>query len=843
MRNFDFTPDPRVLIALTHTAISPMDALCELIDNSIDSFYSARQQGCPIDSPIITIKLPKKSEIAEGTGTILIRDNGPGMSPDDAEKAIKAGFSSNNQYDALGLFGMGFNISTGKFGIITTLQTSQKHSSTYLRTVINLNELTRTKNYSIPAQELEKGIGTPFAPEQSGTIVEVREWWPDGNANAGFVMKLVKYGMPKIREEIGRRYATLLRQKRMRIAVNNEFCEAYEPCVWSEKRYVSRNGVNIPAKITIDHVVGSTRHCAKCKAIVAETADKCPSCGANAFRTIEERLTGWVGIQRFDHETNYGIDLIRNGRTIRPAEKSAFFEYVDDLKNVTRDYPIDQQYGRIVGEVNLDFVPVDFLKQDFIRSSIEWQKAMDYLRGTSSLQPKQAGASENDSPIYRLYQGYRRVRNFGRGDMYMGYWDADKKKAQRISRATEADYYQKFKDRIPGYFDDEEWWKLVESADVPPVDPLPACPNCGTQNLKEAEECCICGEILIGKQCIAVTCAKTIPQSALNCPHCGKSQITEVLEPWQCNICGRKNISTDDLCKGCKSPRGTISPISEKELLHSSDKIDALCLENFVVPLTNSHKSSPLKIEVYSTHRVLETPRLKEPIPVISYKSTGSIRIFLNMAHSYFTECGLSRELLVASEIALYVFNAGHASLHQFPEHNICNLVWAVLQSAWKEAVEISPETVYTEAKNLLDDIRRELASNLGMEGSQYFDLMSDEEKRIFTRTFLPNLAEMQKQIETGRYINHVPFSFILTLFSEDPNLFFDGKVWNTKISYEEGSRFLSPDSYKGIVDEIIQKYKCVLQELIFNCENQSKDLIALQRTRLGIEFLRREMR
>ena len=60
-------------------------------------------------------------------------------------------------------------------------------------------------------------------------------------------------------------------------------------------------------------------------------------------------------------------------------KKNAFFEYVDEFKHVTKDYPIDSQYGRIVGEINLDFVPVDFLKQDFQRSSDERQRAMTFI--------------------------------------------------------------------------------------------------------------------------------------------------------------------------------------------------------------------------------------------------------------------------------------------------------------------------------------------------------------------------------------------------------------------------------------------------------------------------------
>ncbi len=46
---FNLTPDPKILIALTHTPLQPLDALCELIDNAIDSFSVAKLQGSPIE--------------------------------------------------------------------------------------------------------------------------------------------------------------------------------------------------------------------------------------------------------------------------------------------------------------------------------------------------------------------------------------------------------------------------------------------------------------------------------------------------------------------------------------------------------------------------------------------------------------------------------------------------------------------------------------------------------------------------------------------------------------------------------------------------------------------------
>lgn len=470
---FDFTPDPKVLIALTHTPMKPMDALCELIDNGIDSFAVAKLQGVKVENPSVTIDLPRQSDINNGGGRLRITDNGPGMSSENAEKAIKAGFSGNNPYDTLGLFGMGFNISSGKIGNRTTLMTALADSDEYLRVVIDLNHINNTKDYSLPVYVEKKGSSAIFDVGQSGTIVEIDDWWPKGDPNHGFISKLIKLGRPTIAAQIGRRYATILRGAEVTIRVDGDKCEPFEHCVWGDNRYVTRGGVQIPARIEINKDFGTTRRCSKCTAIVETGSNSCPSCGCTEFRTIREKVTGWLGIQRFDDDSFYGIDLIRNGRAIRIGEKDAFFNYYDDLQKQTKDYPIDSPYGRIVGEIHLDAVPVDFMKTDFQRSSAQWQRAIEYLRGTTSLQPKKMGEVKNESPIAQLFHGYRKVRNIGRGDMYMGTWDAAAGKAKRISRETEQEYYTKFKAKLKGFYDDAEWWKLVETADQPPY----ACCN------------------------------------------------------------------------------------------------------------------------------------------------------------------------------------------------------------------------------------------------------------------------------------------------------------------------------------------------------------------------------
>ena len=87
---FDFTPDPKVLLALTHTPMQPLDALCELIDNAIDSFYSAKIQGILIENPMVLVTLPSRKQLMNNGGIIRVQDNGPGMSADSAEKALRA---------------------------------------------------------------------------------------------------------------------------------------------------------------------------------------------------------------------------------------------------------------------------------------------------------------------------------------------------------------------------------------------------------------------------------------------------------------------------------------------------------------------------------------------------------------------------------------------------------------------------------------------------------------------------------------------------------------------------------------------------------------------------------
>src|SRR5688572_6871099 len=115
----NITPTPEVLVALTRTPITPLDALSELIDNALDSFRAAEIAGQPSAVRHVVIEIPGLAAVDRGEGLIRVRDTGPGLTAEQIADAMRAGFTSKNHFDTLGLFGMGFNIATGKLGRIT----------------------------------------------------------------------------------------------------------------------------------------------------------------------------------------------------------------------------------------------------------------------------------------------------------------------------------------------------------------------------------------------------------------------------------------------------------------------------------------------------------------------------------------------------------------------------------------------------------------------------------------------------------------------------------------------------------------------------------------------------
>ena len=827
----NISPDPNILIVLASTPLKPLDALCELIDNALDSFLAAKRAGYHIESRWVRITIPRPAQIDNGEGVIRVVDNGIGLDNEGLEGALKAGFSTKNKYDQLGLFGVGFNIATAKLGQKTVVTTAKPDSTGKLpefalRTSIDLPEMKRRNNFEIPLETVPR-------PER-GTVVEVSGWWPTGTPNERFALELAKISRAKLLEQLGRRYATVLRDPELRInmTVNEESVIPSEHCVWSENRSVSRARLGvIPAKISFDHVLRTARRCEKDGNFMAEGELECSACGGTKSKSIEERVRGWIGVQRFDDKSNFGIDIIRNGRAIRVAEKDAFFVFTNDVGANELEYPIDSHgYGRIVGEVHLDHVPVDYTKQDFERPSREWIEAMQFLRGGGLQAKNRPDGERNGSPLGKIFDGYRKTKNFGKEDMYMGVWFESG--TQRISRDVEQAYFQKFKAKEPGYHDDAKWWELVENATVPPVRPMVHCSNCSAENPEGVEECAGCGEIIIGKNCI--DCDTRIRRSANTCPTCGGNQRVEATGPWRCQTCEHLNHSDETSCGLCGLDKNASNPMSPDELLATATKIDDLSFASQTFRYVDGSLTQQLSVTTYSVPKDRLKPLHNQPSVPTYVPSGGALDkmdIYIDRSHAFFTELGFTPEFAVSTQVATFLQEIKGSITHG---KSTLNQTHKVLQALFSERVSISTESVRRLCEEIVEQIvdlvvECEWARGLSSE-------MTGDEREELVRKLqeLGLVSQLDNLQQTGTFVRYVPRT-LPRIYRDEP------EKWNGAVFADDTSSLtdFAPATAAKFKERNKNHTLRALEECAEFLEWPTSDEIVLRRVKSSVNYLK----
>ena len=93
----------------------------------------------------------------------------------------------------------------------------------------------------------------------------------------------------------------------------------------------------------------------------------------------------------------------------------------------------------------------------------------------------------------------------------------------------------------------------------------------------------------------------------------------------------------------------------------------------------------------------------------------------------------------------------------------------------------------------------------------------------------------------SGEYILYTPFSFLLRVYSEEPDLFFGGKVWNTTL-IGGGEDLLGPEIVASAKAKIVDQYGNYLKNLIIFVENKYSDMLTLESAKLSIRFLRKDL-
>ena len=450
MNTLDITPTPRILRTLGEIPFQTWQCLAELIDNAIDAYLSDIE-GEESDRHI-TVTWSNDS-VGTADRTIEITDEAKGMSIDQLNNAVRAGYTSNNPFNNLGLFGVGFNIATARIGDETTIVSTRRGDADWVGIKIDFQRLIDSNRFDAPIIRKPKSN-----PNEHGTKITI------GKLKQGILNELSSKES-EIRKSLELVYSPILSENEISITVRGKQLRGRMHCVWSESRYVVYNKQNVPARIPIDRVLGSALFdTAKNRYLTLDESDEyyeAQQAGEPLPDNIverEKRLTVWVGIQRYADPNDFGIDFIRNGRKILISDKT-FFQYENPLTlQKELQYPLElgtSVGGRIVGELNVDYLIPTYQKNDFDRSDDSWKQTAEALCGTGPFLPKSRknmGFTEpNTSPLCLLVNAYRRV---------------DKgTKCLFAPNDLAKQFAAEFRKGVRDYMDDTKWWKAAQEED------------------------------------------------------------------------------------------------------------------------------------------------------------------------------------------------------------------------------------------------------------------------------------------------------------------------------------------------------------------------------------------
>lgn len=455
MEYFDLTPTPQLLTLIGQIPFKGWQCIAELIDNSIDALQPENFKYGRNNE--IFVVLPKKSKI-KNNESIIIEDFGIGMTEIQLENAVRAGYTNKDTKSNLGLFGMGFNVATSRLANVAEVWTSTKEMDFEIGVRIDLRDMANSNSFIRPKLKRDKKPG-----KISGTEIRIFDY----KANAeNFINER------EIKEQLTKAYSSSIFEKRgIRIKVNNDYIRPFKFCTWSSKITTKYKDEEIPAFIEIDDTLKEELFCENCFTWVGKPLEEnlnieCPSCH-NSNKVIKKQIaiTGWVGIQRFTDMTHFGINISRNGRILSHLDKS-FFTWQDIEGKNLFEYPIDSTYagGRIVGEIEANFIVPEYTKDNFVREDKNWILAVECLRGKMPLQPEIAKKygfhNKNRSPISLLFSGFRKVSPPGSKTLIFGKSDGS------ADYQTPRNWAQRFYAGEEEYESDEKWWEEVKKADL-----------------------------------------------------------------------------------------------------------------------------------------------------------------------------------------------------------------------------------------------------------------------------------------------------------------------------------------------------------------------------------------
>lgn len=713
---FDLTPHPRILAMLGEIVLPQWRCIAELVDNSVDAFLSIQRSGASSEQPTVAVHVPTSSAV---NGTVIVRDNGLGMDAATLERAARAGWTSHDPINNLGLFGMGFNIATARLGGRTTVWTTRSGDAEWVGMEIDFERLVREESFVTPALTRPKQD-----PSASGTEVEVGRLKPD---QRDWFSR--SHNRSALTRHLSRTYSAMLADPGVpisfRLEINGRRVPPKRHCIWggpgNTERVVdtARHGP-IDAFQPFDFPLAQRPFCQQCWNWLSTGDTRCPSCGdAGDVIVRSRRVHGWLGIQRYLHRSDFGVDFLRNGRKIEVNNKELFTWYDEATDTDTVEYPIDDPRGRgrIVGEVHLDHCRVPYTKDRFVREDASWQEMVSLLRGRGPLRPDIAaklGSPENTSPLYRLFQAFRRSsphnkRMAGAWSKILVVPDND--------RAT--DMVSRFDGGDSDYQTDAKWWDLIEEADR------------------------------------ALLTGTSPPESAP-----GDAPSPDGLGD------GDDAFGDDGQSGGEGQPEGTTitsSPPRTRLAQLSNIYIDELTGQRYEVEAFAATANDPVLDE--------ETPwKLRRT-------TSGAWHYFVNERHTIFDSFTMGLQDALLNELAWVImdFERGQGSSYSY------GAVLASLRHKYASTSRIDLNTLRSDAQACLSQIAQALPGQLSREDSQslFAELSSGRQDAIQMAMASRGVQSPQAAIEDGSFLQYASPRIIVDFVGDHPEFFFDGKFWD----------------------------------------------------------------
>jgi len=216
-------PHPRLLGILGDIEFAPWQCLAELVDNAFDEFLrqpSQRRDGSYVsagsggqasagDPPTVWVTLPSRGSSARDA-EVWVKDNGPGMTLDQLNNALRAGWTSNDRYGHLGLFGVGFNIATARLGHVAVVRTARAENPVWTVVTIDLRALAAGGHFDLPVTTEPK-----VSPTEHGTEVVIKQLKAEHHDQ-------LSRQQGKIRAILGDVYSYLISDKGFHLIVDRE---------------------------------------------------------------------------------------------------------------------------------------------------------------------------------------------------------------------------------------------------------------------------------------------------------------------------------------------------------------------------------------------------------------------------------------------------------------------------------------------------------------------------------------------------------------------------------------------------------------------------------------------